>query len=351
MTGPVLAVTWLVLGHLVADFVLQTDSIVRAKNGRGRGAAGGLLAHGAVVAIVLVPAGLAWGAAGGLFLAWSALFHVAIDRTKIVLTRRAATAAITDAGRRHEGVTPPDHLGRAWTSTPAALFLADQIAHLTVAGVGWAIFLAGTTLQPGWVDAVNSVLGTLNRSGVHRVISVLVVLASVAIANIRAASIWVSVLVRPVEEGEGEVRWGTRTGGPGAATAGSAKAAPDAAPRPPARRWSLRLGPLDARIEESAIPDPATAEQAQAVDAARPTQVARVGAAIGILERVLIVVFVLTGTEAAIGFVVAAKTLARFRQLDDRDFAEYYLLGTLASVAVAIVTALLGRAALSVLLV
>ena len=54
--------------------------------------------------------------------------------------------------------------------------------------------------------------------------------------------------------------------------------------------------------------------------------------------------------EAAIGFVVAAKTLARFRLLDDRDFAEYYLLGTLGSVAVAIVTGLVGRAALVALL-
>jgi hypothetical protein len=77
---------------------------------------------------------------------------------------------------------------------------------------------------------------------------------------------------------------------------------------------------------------------------------ARVGSTIGILERILIVVFVLTGTDVAIGFVVAAKTLARFRLLDDRDFAEYYLLGTLASVSVAIVTALIGRSALGVLL-
>jgi len=74
------------------------------------------------------------------------------------------------------------------------------------------------------------------------------------------------------------------------------------------------------------------------------------GSTIGILERILIVVFVLTGSEAAIGFVVAAKTLARFRLLDDRDFAEYYLLGTLASVAVAIITGLIARAALSALL-
>ena len=60
--------------------------------------------------------------------------------------------------------------------------------------------------------------------------------------------------------------------------------------------------------------------------------------------------FVLSGAEAAIGFVVAAKTLARFKLLDDRDFAEYYLLGTLASVSVAIISALIGRAALVAIL-
>jgi hypothetical protein len=59
------------------------------------------------------------------------------------------------------------------------------------------------------------------------------------------------------------------------------------------------------------------------------------------------VTFILVGAESAIGLVVAAKTIARFRQLDDRDFAEYYLLGTLASVSVAIVTGLIARAALS----
>ena len=70
---------------------------------------------------------------------------------------------------------------------------------------------------------------------------------------------------------------------------------------------------------------------------------ARVGEAIGVLERLLIVTFMLTGAEAAVGFVIAAKTLARFKQLDDRGFAEYYLLGTLASVSVAIASALLAR--------
>jgi hypothetical protein len=71
-----------------------------------------------------------------------------------------------------------------------------------------------------------------------------------------------------------------------------------------------------------------------------------VGATIGVLERLLIVTFVLTNATAAVGFVVAAKTIARFKQLDDRQFAEYYLLGTLGSVTVAIGSALIAAAAL-----
>ena len=73
---------------------------------------------------------------------------------------------------------------------------------------------------------------------------------------------------------------------------------------------------------------------------------ARVGATIGVLERLLIVALVLTNATAAVGFVIAAKTIARFKQLDDRQFAEYYLLGTLASVAVAVGSSLVAAAAL-----
>ncbi len=83
-----------------------------------------------------------------------------------------------------------------------------------------------------------------------------------------------------------------------------------------------------------------------AADATRPS-VARVGATVGILERLLICALVLGGAVEAIGLVIAAKTLARFKQLDDREFAEYYLLGTLASVSVAVASSLIALAALS----
>lgn len=55
------------------------------------------------------------------------------------------------------------------------------------------------------------------------------------------------------------------------------------------------------------------------------------GRVIGLLERVLIFAFVLGGQFGAIGFTLAAKGFTRFKELEDRGFAEYVLIGTLLS--------------------
>jgi hypothetical protein len=63
------------------------------------------------------------------------------------------------------------------------------------------------------------------------------------------------------------------------------------------------------------------------------------GKYIGWLERVLILTFVITGYLDAIGFLLAAKALARYPEikLDEKGhFAEYFLVGTLTSVGLAI---------------
>jgi hypothetical protein len=112
---------------------------------------------------------------------------------------------------------------------------------------------------------------------------------------------------------------------------------------PPATASSAATAATHATAATAAVPPPTPRE---AVSGGAP---ARIGATIGVLERLLIVVLLLSGAEAAVGFVIAAKTIARFKQLDDRGFAEYYLLGTLASVSVAIVTALVAQAALRTL--
>ena len=48
---------------------------------------------------------------------------------------------------------------------------------------------------------------------------------------------------------------------------------------------------------------------------------------------------ILAGQLGAVGFVVAAKSLARFKQLEDKDFAENYLVGTMLSFLFAMVCA------------
>lgn len=58
---------------------------------------------------------------------------------------------------------------------------------------------------------------------------------------------------------------------------------------------------------------------------------AKIGRWIGVLEREIILLLGLLGQYAAIGFVIAAKSLARFSKLENQDFAEKYLVGTLLS--------------------
>jgi hypothetical protein len=64
------------------------------------------------------------------------------------------------------------------------------------------------------------------------------------------------------------------------------------------------------------------------------------GKVIGILERVLIYIAVMTNQVAAVGLVLAAKGFVRFKEMDDRRFAEYVLIGTLLSAFLALAVAL-----------
>ncbi len=61
------------------------------------------------------------------------------------------------------------------------------------------------------------------------------------------------------------------------------------------------------------------------------------GRLIGILERIFVFVFVLLGQYTAIGFILAAKGVARFQDFKSRTFAEYVLIGTLLSTLLAMV--------------
>ncbi|SCG86381.1 putative protein [Methanobacterium congolense] len=68
-----------------------------------------------------------------------------------------------------------------------------------------------------------------------------------------------------------------------------------------------------------------------------------VGALIGMLERILIFSLVLVDQYAAISIVFAAKSIARFKELDNRSIAEYYLLGTFLSLTTAVIIGIIFR--------
>ena len=68
------------------------------------------------------------------------------------------------------------------------------------------------------------------------------------------------------------------------------------------------------------------------------------GKYIGIIERLLIFVFIVINQWQAVGFLLAAKSIFRFGDLKeskDRKLTEYILIGTLASFGIAILTGLL----------
>jgi hypothetical protein len=60
------------------------------------------------------------------------------------------------------------------------------------------------------------------------------------------------------------------------------------------------------------------------------------GRIIGNLERLLLTLVVAAGSYAALAFLIAAKGLIRSQELQERDFAEYFLIGSLSSVLVSL---------------
>ncbi len=66
------------------------------------------------------------------------------------------------------------------------------------------------------------------------------------------------------------------------------------------------------------------------------------GRFIGTVERIIMLIFISIGQYSAIGLVLTAKSIARYDRIaKEQNFAEYYLLGTLISTVIAIVTALI----------
>ena len=302
----ILLIALAILAHLVADFVLQTDAIAEAKAAPDGRAWRGLGIHAGIVGVCLLPFVAAYGARGLGYLLVVSIAHLLIDRAKVVLNRRAVAAsspvpaqpfapgagAGAAAGAAPVEPAPADPAiaavdadapgERSWTPIPAVLFLADQAAHFVVLIMGASVLLLGQPTLTAWKDAVHA-LGPHLLPVAHQDAGLIAIVVLLDLAIVNV------------------------------------------------RGGFFLIGTLLAPRGFSAGTTPGPE---------------RVGATIGVLERLIVCVLVLAGQSAAIGFVIAAKTLARFRQLDDRHFAEYYLVGTLASVTLALATSLVAGAAI-----
>ncbi|KQR67517.1 DUF3307 domain-containing protein [Pedobacter sp. Leaf176] len=110
------------------------------------------------------------------------------------------------------------------------------------------------------------------------------------------------------------------------------------------KTWALIIGALFLTMPTSIIMKVIIAKWLPESDDESPKSLQNAGKYIGILERVLIFVFILTNHFEAVGFLLAAKSIFRFGDLKeshDLKLTEYVLIGTLLSFGIAIIISLM----------
>ncbi len=245
------------MGHLLADFYVQTNSIAQRKNSDNKAFA----LHTALYALCMLPFCLivfAWWSS--FLISWIvvSLAHALIDLAKRAKAGRDKTSLSN--GKRHSELTS---------------FCLDQIAHIALCTAVVVIaFSKGSLSSEAWFFIpLQDLIGGGNT------LIALAVAATAFLFNGRPVSCSIQLIFQQIR--------------------------------------------LTADSDNTQQQD----EQ-------------RAGRWIGVFERVLVVILTLCGQFSAIAFVLAAKSIARFKQLDDQTFAESYLIGTLASMTFAIASSL-----------
>ncbi|UKT65725.1 DUF3307 domain-containing protein [Pedobacter mucosus] len=106
------------------------------------------------------------------------------------------------------------------------------------------------------------------------------------------------------------------------------------------KTWILISGAVFLTMPTSIIMRVIIAKWLPYSDSESPQSLQNAGKYIGILERLLIFIFMLTNHFEAVGFLIAAKSVFRFGDLKDAHdlkLTEYVLIGTLLSFGIAIV--------------
>ncbi len=84
----------------------------------------------------------------------------------------------------------------------------------------------------------------------------------------------------------------------------------------------------------------ATAEWRKKLEEEAGESLEQAGKYIGMLERILVMIFILTGRYETIGLLIAAKSILRFSESKARKHTEYVLIGTMLSFAITLIVGL-----------
>ncbi|MBT2662607.1 DUF3307 domain-containing protein [Bacillus sp. ISL-45] len=281
----------LIMAHLLADFYLQTDRMVqdKLKNLKKH-----ILHHFLVNTIVL--------AAGWLFfyqqnnpvmtVIWPVLFitatHLTIDLVKIKLV---------------DQFTASENLNKLW------FFILDQLLHIFMLLIAMQLFYKITL-----VSNVNRFIELLSEDGRQLdASSTILVIAIILILGTTVSGHIIRILLGSL---------------PGQLLTFEGK-------------YTFKNELSEPAYQKTSKGEKGLSEQYSYMifnkhDMSR-------GKLIGYIERLLVILLTYYSSYPAIAFIVTAKSIARFKQMDDRDWAEYFLLGTLTSMFLGIVFGILLR--------
>jgi hypothetical protein len=280
----------LIIAHLIADFYLQTDRMVEAKL---RSLKKHILHHLMVNTLVL-------GAGWSLFnqendpvmaVIWPVLFitftHLIIDLLKIKLI---------------DQYTASGHLNKLW------FFVLDQLLHLTMLLAALQLFYKIPLVM--YIKRFIGLLFTegrqLDPASILLVILVILILGTTVSGHI--IKILLGTLPGQLLTFEGKYTFKNEMTGPS---------------------YPKNKG-------DSGLSEQYSYMIFNKHDLSR-------GKLIGYIERLLVILLTYYSSYPAIAFIVTAKSIARFKQMDDRDWAEYFLLGTLTSMFLGIMFGILLR--------
>ncbi|MBM7094514.1 DUF3307 domain-containing protein [Bacillus sp. H-16] len=287
---------WILFGHLLCDFLFQSDRLIDLKR---KNIIKGLLAHSFIhVNVYVVLLMVYWFIYGGsislilLAAALIAIIHFFIDYLKIRLVS----------------------LNQA-TPYQAGLFVLDQVFHVISILLVLTLLGLGSFSFSGIYDGI-----VLFSAGAYpwETMERVVALGCIIVIGTYGAGYFLGILLK------------------------------DFTPKDDIQKNHYTIANEKTEVRTRFLPN---GEKESEMVSVKTEQLfkdspQKIGRYIGMLERLLIIFLLLVQLPHGLAFLAALKSLTRFKQFDNKQFAEYYLIGTFSSSLIGIV---LGVLALGVL--